>query len=66
MKTTMLFCKCLFDKIKKKFFKYQKHDNSHACEEWEKFNNELKSEDDQKAIDEYLNNYRLTTRWQTL
>ena len=66
MKTTILFFKCVSLKIKKKFFKHQKYDNSHACEEWKKFNTELNVGGDQNTVEEYINNYQLTTRWQTL
>ena len=33
---------------------------------WKEFDIELTSVDGQGIIKEYLNNYRLTTRWQTL
>ena len=66
MKTTLLFLKYLYHKIKKKIFKYRKYDNNHVCKKWKEFDIELTSVDGQGIIKEYLNNYRLTTRWQTL
>lgn len=66
MKTIVLFIRCAGVQIKNYFFKSKKYDNNHACREWEKLNEELAADDGKNPLEEYLNDYRGTTRWQTL
>ena len=43
-----------------------KYDNNHILRKWKEFDKELTSDDGEGTIKDYLNNYRLTTRWQIL
>lgn len=62
--TTIL--NCVTNKIKKKFFKLEKSDISHACEELKKMTDEIGSIEELKLTEEYALKYNTTTRWQTL
>lgn len=66
MKRFNLFFNCVFDQIKKKFFKNEKTDISHACEKLKNTIDESTTLDDEKAREEYAQNYNITTRWQTI
>lgn len=66
MKKVNLLFRCAFDHIKKKFFKSEKSDINHACEELLNMENESKATDEEKMREEYAQNYNITTRWQTI
>ncbi len=66
MKTLISFFKCVNFKIKKNFFNWQKNDKYHDCEEVFGLTVNVNSEKENSEVDEYLNNYRTTTRWQTV
>ena len=52
--------------IEKKIFKRLKHDESHECEALRKMIVESPSAEEKDHEEEYVYNYGLTTRWQTL
>jgi len=62
MKTMNLILKLLNLKIKKYFFKFRKDDICHeiGCV------NKSTINCNEKDVEEYLNNYRSATRWQTV
>jgi len=61
MKTMKRFFNCVRGLIKKKIFNIQKTDIYQKCEKV------LDLEDEtQKQTDEYITNYSVTTRWQTV
>lgn len=66
MKTTRLFFRCLNEKIKNKFFIGRNCNNDFECDQWQEMKEQVVSGQDQKGVQEYLNSYRVTTRWQTL
>lgn len=66
MKKINLFFRCVSGQIKKKFFKGEKNDINHACEELIKMENQSKATDEEKMREEYAQNYNITTRWQTI
>ncbi len=66
MKNFNLFFSCVFDQIKKKIFKNEKTDINHACEQLKNSMEESNILDDEKAREEYAQNYNITTRWQTI
>ena len=66
MKKTVVLCRCLVQVIKKKFFKNSKHDESQECEALKKMIMEGSSSEEKDHEEEYVYNYGLTTRWQTL
>jgi hypothetical protein len=66
MNRVKTFFNCVSDKIKKKFFKAEKTDLSHACEELKKMTKETASEYDLNLLEEYTKRYISTTRWQTV
>ncbi|AHW62216.1 hypothetical protein SAMN05444285_101149 [Draconibacterium orientale] len=66
MKKVNLFFRCVADRIKKKFFKGEKNDNSQACVELQNMEAESKLTADEIYREEYAKNYCITTRWQTV
>lgn len=66
MKTIELFLNCVTNKIKKYFFKEAETDISHECEKLFDFEEKTSSPEEMKYAEEYLDNYKVTTRWQTL
>jgi hypothetical protein len=66
MKKTIVFIKCATDKIKKIFFNLEKDQKGQSCEQFKMMNDEVKNMEEIQRTEEYLNNYQLTTRWQTL
>lgn len=66
MKKIVLFFNCIFAKIKKKFFKGRKNDISQACVLLQNMDEGNNATDEEKKRDEYTQNYKLTTRWQTI
>jgi len=52
--------------IKKNFFNHQKNDKSHGCEKVFGSTVNVNSEKENNDVEEYLNNYTTTTRWQTV
>ena len=65
MKRVKFMLSCLESIIKKKIFKYQIADFSFECEKI-LANLEETNATKKKMQEEYLLNYRITTRWQTL
>lgn len=61
-----MYVSCLVNKIKKKFFKLEKDDKSHACEKLKEIADDVKSIEELKLTEEYALKYNGTTRWQTL
>lgn len=57
---------CLKSKIKKYFFKGSKTDISHECEKLFNMTENTDSQEEIKLDREYVENYTVTTRWQTL
>ena len=66
MKTLIQFFTCVSLKIKKNFFNFEINDIYHGCEEVLGSNAKSDTEKEQKEVEEYLNNYTTTTRWQTI
>lgn len=66
MKKINLFVSCVFNKIKKKFFKSEKTDISHACDNLQNIEEKQYASDEEKKREEYAQNYNVTTRWQTV
>lgn len=65
MKTLIHFFNCVSFKIKKNFFKLEINDFSHGCDKL--LGNDTKNDaGNEKEVEEYLNNYSTTTRWQTV
>ncbi len=65
MKKVLFIVSCLTKVIKKKIFKSKKTEICHECEILLNLND---SSSDEELIntEEYLKNYSVTTRWQTL
>ncbi len=57
---------CIWNKIKKNFFKYEKNDISQECEKVLNPAMGLNSAEEFKRIEVYAAEYNVTTRWQTL
>ena len=66
MKKIKMFINCLGSQIKKKFFKGQNADISHACEKLKNMAEDATSIEELKLTEEYAIKYNTTTRWQTL
>jgi hypothetical protein len=65
MKKVLFIVSCLTKVIKKKIFKSEKTEICHECERL--FNlNENSNDEELRKTEEYLKNYSVTTRWQTL
>ena len=65
MKKAKMFFNCVVLVIKKKFFKMQKTNISQECEKVLNFS-EKEEPDTEIQREEYLKNYNITTRWQTV
>lgn len=57
---------CLKRKIKKKFFIKSKTDLNQECEKLFVTGENVNSQEGLKLTEEYIENYRVTTRWQTI
>jgi len=57
---------CLKSKIKKYFFITSKTDINHECEKLFNITENTDSQEEIKLAKEYVENYTVTTRWQTL
>jgi hypothetical protein len=57
---------CLKSRIKKKFFNESKADLNQECEKLFVTGENVNSLEGLKLTEEYIENYRVTTRWQTL
>lgn len=57
---------CVALEIKKKFFNKEKSDICHDCIEVLNFNDSAVSQEEINSLNEYIENYKSTTRWQTL
>jgi len=66
MKSLVLIFRCVGEKIKNKFFIGKNGTKSIACSQWQKYIDENTSSEDKSGLQEYLKDYQLTTRWQTL
>lgn len=66
MKTINVILQCLESKIKKYFFIKEKGELSQDCKNLFEGDKNTRSAEDVKCAEEYLENYKLTTRWQTL
>jgi hypothetical protein len=66
MKRIKTMIQCLKTLLKKKFFNSRKSDINHECESV--FNFDLNNGDvnSNEEAEDYLNNYKTTTRWQTV
>ena len=64
MKKVLFIVSCLTKVIKKKIFKSKNTEICHECERL--LNLKDKSSDEELKTEEYLKNYNVTTRWQTL
>ena len=52
--------------IKKKFFNGQKTDIYQECEKALELTEKKEVETEKEQVEEYVNNYNVTTRWQTV
>jgi len=66
MKKVVLCIRCAGELLKNKFFNNRNQVENVACERWKEVLEESTSVKDQISVEEYLKNYQLTTRWQTL
>ena len=66
MKNLKSILACLKNKIKKSFFNTTKTDINHECEKLFNGNVNTDSQEEIKLEKEYVENYTVTTRWQTL
>lgn len=66
MKKVVQVFKCVMQEIKKKIFKSKKTDIYQDCKEVLNFDETNSSKDEVNSFNEYLENYKVTTRWQTL
>ena len=66
MKTLKKIINCLENYIKKNFFNLSKTDISHNCEEALGINIFDDNKPEEIPVEEYVTNYKSTTRWQTL
>ena len=66
MKKVVKVLNCVAQLIKKKIFNKEKNDIYHDCKEVLNFDETNSSQDEVKSFNEYVENYKNTTRWQTL
>lgn len=66
MKKITFIINCLLNKIKNKFFNSSRTDISHDCEKVFNLVENVSLLEELKCDEEYLDNYKVTTRWQTL
>lgn len=66
MKRIFAFGQCLKILLKKKIFNSSKTDISHECQRMINDTKNLVLADEEKREEEYIDNYNITTRWQTV
>ena len=66
MKKLEAILTCLTNKIKKKIFIKSKTDINQECEKLFVSGENVNSQEGLKLTEEYIENYRVTTRWQTI
>mgnify|MGYP006995604804 CR=1 FL=1 len=66
MKKIKFIFNCLTNVIKKKIFKVEKTHISPKCEKALNLNKEVTSIEELKLTEEYVREYNVTTRWQTI
>lgn len=66
MKRVQRFLNCVSLLIKKKFFNSEKSEIYHECEKVLNFADNKDETDDLFNNKEYIENYNVTTRWQTI
>lgn len=66
MKKVKKMMNCLQNSIKKKIFNCQKSDISQECKNAFNLNFNAEKDSSENEVEEYLNNYKSTTRWQTV
>ncbi len=66
MKWIFAISQCLKSLLKKKIFNDSKTDISHECQKMIKDTKNLVLADEEKREEEYIDNYTITTRWQTV
>jgi hypothetical protein len=66
MKKVKKMLNCLEILIKKFFFNYVKNDKNQECKNEFKLNFSSPKDSKENEVEEYLNNYKSTTRWQTI
>jgi hypothetical protein len=64
MKKIFEILQCVLNEIKKKFFKWQKTDISHDCQDLPILNELLENTNSKE--EKYVEEYTSTTRWQTI
>lgn len=66
MKKVKRMLNCLENLIKKNFFNSQKNDISQECKNAFSFDFNAKEDRRENEVEEYMSNYKSTTRWQTV
>ena len=66
MKKMQKFFTCLQALLKKNFFNYEKNDIPQGCENVFGIQLDTDNANPENEVEEYLNNYQSTTRWQTV
>ena len=66
MKRVKMMIQCLRNLLKKNFFNSQKSDINHDCKSVFSFDLKKGDLNSNEEAEEYLNNYKTTTRWQTV
>lgn len=66
MKKVVEFLNCVAQLLKKKIFNSEKNDKYHGCEKVLNFDKNSSTPEEEKSFNEYLESYKITTRWQTL
>lgn len=66
MKQIKKMMNCLEILLKKKFFNSQKSDINQECRNAFNLDFNSKKDNSENEVEEYLNNYKSTTRWQTI
>lgn len=66
MKKVVEVLNCVTCKIKKIFFNSENSDICHGCNEEVNFDESIASQEEINSLNEYIENYKSTTRWQTI
>jgi len=66
MKKLLKIIQCGALQIKKNIFNSEKTDISHECDKLLKFKENGATDEEKDNTEEYLSNYYVTTRWQTV
>lgn len=66
MEKIKMLINCVEASIKKNFFKAGKNDIYHGCEKACNFAENNKEREELNNVNEYIENYNVTTRWQTV